>query len=147
MSKEIIYIVLFDFLIVSVLSLILALGLFLLTVPILPSLAISFVIICSGGLISNMLIQNKNKLLEKKLDNETARLYASQVLPVNCAYCKASNPQFINLNEEMTFNCIACNQPNKIVFQYGSVRVTTPLNVALPSKDLIPDEELDKVTP
>ena len=69
--------------------------------------------------------------------NKEAEFLAEQVLreaserqmpyDLNCAYCNALNRTGISFNNETTFNCVSCQQPNKVYIQFSVVRITTPL--------------------
>lgn len=69
--------------------------------------------------------------------NQEAEFLAAQVLKeaaerkmpynLNCAYCNTTNRIGISFDAENIFNCISCQQPNKVYVQFSTVRITTPL--------------------
>lgn len=69
--------------------------------------------------------------------NKEADFLAQQVLKeaserelpfdLNCAYCNTLNRVGISFNDENTFTCTQCQQPNKVYLQFSVVRITTPL--------------------
>lgn len=110
----------------------------------LPAALLTLAGITAIGVFSNMIIEGRTAVSVSRLENDTAKLLASQTLIANCAYCNAQNSALFKVNEDMTFICSSCKQPNKIIWQYGAARITTPLDVKLPTEDLIPNSELDK---
>lgn len=129
MNKTISLILLLDFFILLFISVLVATGLYFLSIPFISGFLFSFSFLFLTGILLNSIykikINNSNKIIEL----ETAKLLASQKLSVNCAYCRANNETFIRVDKDIEFNCISCKQPNKVILQYGAVRVTSPLNV------------------
>lgn len=71
----------------------------------------------------------KNKEAEF-LATQVLREAAERQLPIdlNCAYCNTLNRVGISFVSENSFNCVKCQQPNKVYIQFSTVRVTTPLS-------------------
>jgi hypothetical protein len=109
--------------------------------PLIPSLLFSFAVVVILGLFNNSFIRNRNERLNKEIEFQTAQLLTTNTLKLNCSYCRVENLKLINLNEDMVFNCVSCKQPNRVILNYGSVRVTTPLNVDANLNLLVTDDE------
>lgn len=137
-------IVLIDLAGLLIISALIATAFYFLSIPFLPAFILSFAGLCVLGLLSNAIIKSKNEILSKRIDYETAKMLSSQTLTMPCAYCRASNSMYITTDKDMEFDCVSCKQRNKVILQFGAVRVTTPLNVSMPSEDLIPDSQLDR---
>lgn len=63
------------------------------------------------------------------LAQQVLREAAERRLPfdLNCAYCNTLNHAGISFNNENTFTCTQCQQPNKVFLQFSVARITTPL--------------------
>jgi hypothetical protein len=129
MNKSIFIILLLDIFIISLITTGISFGLYFLGVPLISGFLITFSIIFLIGIVFNYFYKNSILLKNKKIELETVKVLATQTISVNCAYCRAQNDQLIRTDKDIEFNCISCKQPNKIILQYGAVRVTTPLNV------------------
>lgn len=123
------------------LSFLLAFSIHLIGKPFLPSFLFSLAVVIILGLFHNSFMRIKNESANRELEYETAKLISSTTLKVSCAYCRAENLQFIDLDNEMIFNCVSCKQPNKVAFNYGAVRITTPLNTDLDLGSILPEDE------
>ena len=141
-KKALFLLIVLDLLAILLISALLSLASYLLGYPIIPSFLISLVLVIFIGLISNAVIKNKKEQSLNLIEYETARLISNTSLLVSCAYCRAENSQIINLNGDMTFNCVSCKQPNKVTLSYGAIRMTTPLNTNIDLNDKLPPEQL-----
>jgi len=110
---------------------------FLLGKPFLPSFIFSFVVIWLFGLVSNKMATEKAKVAISKIDLQAASVMSQQSVLVNCEYCRAQNEHILNLNGDNAFECVSCKQPNKVIFSYGVVRSTTPLNTEINITDTL----------
>jgi hypothetical protein len=127
MNKALILVLILDLLIISLVSAITSFGFYMLNFSFFSTFFISFGIIFFIGILFNILIDNKNKRDNIKDQLEIAKTLASQKLTVNCAYCRVKNEEYIRTDKDIEFDCISCKQPNKVVLQYGAVRITTPI--------------------
>lgn len=128
---------------ILLLSGIIAYGFFLLNKPFLPTLLFTFAIISFIGVLDNLSLEHKSNKANRLIELELEKIHSKNTLHVSCSYCRAENPQLINLRQEMVFNCVSCKQPNKVVLNYGSVRVTTPINTDVDLGEILPKFDLD----
>lgn len=129
-----------DFLLILFVSSVIGYGFYLLDKPLVPSILFSFSIIFILGLLNNFHLKSKNERVNKQIEYETNKLKSKIAMNINCAYCRAENIQYVQLDKEMFFDCMSCKQPNKIVINYGAIRITTPLNTDINLKDVLPEE-------
>lgn len=134
-------IVLLDIGLLLLISAIIAGGLYLLKNPFWSSFIIVFGLISFIGIISNKIIDGRNSIILNKIELEKSKILNDQTINLTCAYCSTQNPIKLNINEEMSFDCLSCKQPNKILLSYGTARITTPLNVSMPIQPRIPDDK------
>ena len=142
-KAAIVLLFLMDIIGIAFLTSILALGLILMGQSIIPSFAISFVVVCGVGLVNNSIQTRRVNRDNRLIDLELAKINSTSALHVSCAYCRVENIKLIDLSNEMTFNCVSCKQPNKILLQYGAARMTSPINVDVNLNEIISDSDLD----
>lgn len=66
-----------------------------------------------------------------------------QAVSLECEYCGEPNVTKISLNEDNSFTCSKCDNVNKIIIQFSTIRVSNPLNIS-PQIETTMLEELDK---
>jgi len=129
---------------VSILSIVAACGLYFINGLWLSNFLISFVLISFFGFISNSFIDKRTSIIIENIKLEREKLISEQSVEVLCAYCKVKNTTQVKLGDQNRFNCKSCNQVNSIIFQFGTVQISTPL--VLPEFSNISNEMLNKIT-
>lgn len=143
MNKAFATIVALDIAVLTLPSALLGLALYFVQVPFWTTFLLSFVGLGVAGSLSNKIIGGNTERITKKLENETAKLIASQTISVKCAYCGTINSMLFKTDSDMVFDCTSCKQKNSVVLQIGVARTTTPLNMKTPSEELISDAQID----
>ena len=127
--KQIIKAVLTSLSYVTIPSLILSLGIGLLTGRYISIFLVAFALIFLIGLVSNnwfqTLIVRHNQLVEFK----KKELESQQSIEVSCASCKSRNIVPVRLNKRNTFPCTTCKVSNLVVFEFATAVVTEPIKL------------------
>ena len=127
--KQIIKAILISLSYVTIPSMILSLGVGLVTGSYLTTFLVAFALIFLIGLVSNnwfrTLIVRHNQLVEFK----KKELESQQSIEVSCSACKARNIVQIRLNKRNTFLCTTCKVNNLIVFDFGTALITEPIKL------------------
>ena len=87
--------------------------------------------------------KNEISILQQKMYLESS----ARRVPINltCAYCNTISivPISFDNSESNNFICKTCNQPNRTMVQFSTVRITQPLVNKIEQKDII--EDLEKI--
>ena len=66
-------------------------------------------------------------------------------ISLSCAYCNVPNRVPLSLMEDNSFECVSCNQANKVYIQFSTVRVTQPLSNRIEMRE-VSDEPTQRQT-
>ena len=127
--KQIIIAILTSLSYVTIPSLILCLGIGLITGNYLSTFLICFALIFLIGLVSNNWIRNHVEVQNNLVELKKKELELQQSVEVSCSACKTRNIVPVRLNTRNTFQCSSCKVPNLIVFNFATALVTEPLKI------------------
>ena len=77
--------------------------------------------------IFNTILQSKNILKNKELENERIKEFSKQGTIVPCAYCSVDNLIPIRFDTDNQFPCNSCNKQNAVYINITTAQVTSPL--------------------
>ena len=86
-------------------------------------------------------VKEEGKAFEKMAKYEDA--VGKQAISLECEYCGELNGTKISLNEDNSFICTKCNNTNKIIIQFSTIRISNPLD-AIPQIETSITQELNK---
>lgn len=78
------------------------------------------------------------------LNQQTLLTQAAEIkvpIELSCAYCNTINRVPVSLITDNIFKCVNCNQPNTLLIQFTTTRVTQPLSAKVEMKEISMDEE------
>ena len=127
--KQIIKAILTSLSYVTIPSLILSLGIGLMTGHYLATFLVCFAFIFLIGIVSYNWIHSHTIKTIAMLDLKKKLADTEQSVEVSCAYCKARNIVPVRLSLRNTFPCSTCKQSNLIVFSFTTAIVTEPLKL------------------
>lgn len=127
--KQIIKAILTSLSYVTIPSLILSLGVGLMTGHYLATFLVCFAFVFLIGIVSNNWIHSRTIKTIAALDLRKKLADTEQSVEVSCAYCKTRNVVPVRLSLRNTFPCSSCKQSNLIVFNFTTAVVTEPLKL------------------
>lgn len=90
---------------------------------------ISFGVIIVIGFLSNIYSSYKLAKMELQVQLANHAETLAQSVEVQCAYCKTRIITPIKLSERVVISCPHCKKTNLIIFQFGAVQISTPLEL------------------
>jgi len=99
------------------------------------------------GYIASIRRDQKQEVLAQDIINGVMNGAQELRVPIvlSCAYCNMQNRVPLSLMEDNSFECVSCNQPNKVYMQFSTVRVTQPLSSKIEIRE-VNDEPTQRQT-
>jgi len=102
-----------------------------------PQLAFAIFWIAFG--LQWVIMEPINRILKNKTLKKEARAFekmtkyqeavGKQSVSLECEYCNEANGVKIDLSAQNTFVCTKCENPNNVILQFSTARVTNPMDV------------------
>jgi len=102
---------------------------------------LQFVVSYFIGAIRDMRVDNLTEVITADIKMDAEEMQHSLVA-LSCAYCNETNHVPVSMSKNNAFQCIKCNQLNKVFIQFQTTRVTKPIaSTPVDLKDIAMDDE------
>ena len=96
-----------------------------------PTLLITFGILFLIGNLWNMYLSTRDRSTQLLVEASNRLTKTQQEIELSCAVCHKVNNVAVILNRDNEFNCAYCKQQNRVMMDFSTVQITTPLSPAL----------------
>lgn len=114
-----------------IVSAIIAAGFFIVGYHFFSTLLITFGVLFLAGNLWNMYLQTRDRAAQQLIEASDRLARSQQEVELACAVCHKLNIIPVILNKDNEFGCSYCKQPNRVMMDFSTVQITTPLSPAL----------------